>query len=85
MPLIIRAEKIYTSEGELLKEISCPRHIAKHDLDGGMGNDYRCGHCTESVLNTDLMTESDLVSALKENPDACLFINLANPIFKVQL
>lgn len=84
MTLVIRDQKIYTSEGELLKEISCPRRMAKRDLEGGLGNDFQCGHCAENVLNTDLMTERDLVSALKENPDTCLFINLANPMFKVQ-
>lgn len=84
MPLTIRDRSIYTSEGEFLKEISCPRRMARRDLEGGLGNVYKCGHCAENVLNTDLMTESDLVSALKENPEACLFINLTNPIFKVQ-
>lgn len=84
MPLTIRDRKIYTGSGDLLKEISCPRRMAKRDLDEGLGDNYHCAHCDENVLNTDQMTESELVTILKEKPDTCLFINLANPIFKVQ-
>lgn len=84
MPLTIRGRTIYGSDGIALKEIYCPKKVSKSDLSGGAGEDFQCHYCSEKVVNTDYMTEDEVVSMLKEKPDTCLFINLANPLFKVQ-
>lgn len=83
MVLIVKKNAIYTTDGELLKEIYCPRGVSSAELDHDAKHHYHCNYCSEKVSNTDYMSEEELVSLLRKAPKTCLFINLENPIFEV--
>lgn len=84
MPLVIRGRTIYSSNGLALKEIHCPRKVSKAALSKEEETGFQCIHCSERVVDTDYMTEDELVALLEKEPETCLFINLANPLFKVE-
>lgn len=84
MALIIRDRIIYTSDGIALKEIYCPRKVVENDLSEGSDGEFQCHQCAKIVVNTDYMTEDELVWLLRKEPEKCLFVNLANPVFKVE-
>jgi hypothetical protein len=84
MPLVISGRTIYNGDGRALKEIHCPKKVERAHLAQGSDRDFECHHCAEKVVNTDFMTEGELIALLEKEPSTCLFINLANPLFKVQ-
>ena len=84
MPLVIRGRTIYSDKGFPLKEIHCPQKVSKVDLSKDDETGFQCRHCSEKVVNTDHMTEDEVVALLENKHETCLFINLANPLFKVQ-
>lgn len=83
MALRIWNNTIYSSDGEKLKDIKCPRSMMQSDLVQRTDKNFDCSNCMEVIVNTDWMSEQELVSLLKAAPRTCLFINLANPLFEV--
>lgn len=83
MPLKIRNRCLYTDDGTFLKEIMCPKKISENQLSGSYDEHFYCAACNETVLNTDTLSESEIVHALKNSPSLCLYINLFNPTFQV--
>ena len=81
MPFEIKKKRLYSESGEFLKEIHCPRAVKNVDLTPGGEGHFQCSKCDHLVLNTDLMTEKEIVQLLKREPNTCLKINLANPMF----
>ena len=81
MPFEIKNKRLYSDTGEFLKEIHCSRAVKKDDLTPTKEGHFRCSKCDHVVLDTDLMTENEIMQRLRDNPNACLKINLANPMF----
>ena len=81
MPFKIKNKRLYSDTGEPLKEIHCPRAVENKDLTLRGEGHFQCSKCDHLVLNTDLMTEKEIVQLLKREPNTCLKINLANPMF----
>lgn len=84
MVLTIRNNLLYTNEGEMLKEVFCPRKVTDDDLNRDDGNNFSCAQCNETVANTDYMTEDEIIAMLLKSPETCLYINLGNPLFEVE-
>jgi hypothetical protein len=82
MTLKIRNDDIYDKTGNWLKTISCPKKLARGDLDEGAEGNFTCQICERTIHNTDFMTEEQIVDLLVHYPDSCLSINLRNPIFQ---
>lgn len=83
MTLRILGNTIYSEDGQRLKELRCPKRTPKSELAGRSDDDFDCRHCAKTVVNTDFLTESELLTLLQEQPDTCLYVNLMNPIFEV--
>ena len=82
MALKLVNDDLFTSSGEFLKTISCPKNVDFGSLKNDGDGNYVCKVCTHTVFDTDTMSEHELVSILRANPKACLKINLANPLFE---
>lgn len=82
--IIIKRNRLYSQNGEFLKEISCPRKVTTHSLHRRADQNFDCSECRRKVVNTDFMTETQLIGLLQDTPDTCLALNLKNPIFKVE-
>ncbi len=83
MALKIWNSAVYTADGEKLKDIDCPRKVTQTDLEQRSDRHFDCSNCKEVIVNTDFISEQQLISLLRKAPKTCLFINLANPLFEV--
>ena len=81
--LTIQNNQIIDAQGNALKRLSCPRRILDTDLKSPHALNSRCTHCDRDVINTDYLTEDQIIALLKEDPTTCLKINRFNPIFRV--
>jgi len=81
--LTIKNNQVIDESGTMLKTLSCPRRISDADLENPHHPESRCTHCERDVINTDYLTEAQIIARLKEDPTTCLKINRYNPIFKV--
>lgn len=82
MTMNIINQTLFASDGKKLKEISCPRRVESSQLPRSHDGNYACNYCDRTVINTDLLSEFELVEAIQEDPTVCLYINLVNPLFK---
>ena len=83
MALTVSRGAIYDHEGKKLKDICCPLKVTRRDLTHRADGDFECQNCSEVIVNTDHMSEAEIVMLLQQSPQTCLYINLANPIFEV--
>lgn len=81
--LTIQNNRIISENGTVLKTLSCPFKISDEDLDQTNSPKSRCRHCERTVVNTDYLTEGQLVKLLENDPSTCLKISRYNPIFRV--
>ena len=81
--LTIRNNQIIDEQGMILKTVSCPKRISGSDLESPNASKSLCTQCDRDVINTDYLTEAQIIEQLKEDPKTCLKINLCNPIFSV--
>jgi len=81
--LTIKNKQVIDASGTMLKTLSCPRRISDADLENPHHPVSRCTHCERDVINTDYLTEAQIIARLKEDPTTCLKINRYNPIFRV--
>ena len=83
MPITITEQgELYSPTGKLLKTLSCPRKVQDEDLEQSANKLLTCIACNRSVVDTDYMLEEELIELLEVEPDTCLRINLANPLFQ---
>ena len=73
---------MYSANGRMIKDISCPKRVQKSDFKDVTKPVLNCTECNQNIINTDFLSEGDIVDLLKDNVDTCLSINLMNPIFK---
>ena len=83
MVLKIDGKDIFDQDGNWLKSISCPKAAQRRDLTKGSVNNFSCSICAKKVHDTDHMTERAIVDLLQKSSEACLLINLMNPIFDI--
>ena len=75
-------EKIFTHEGKYLKTIQCPKKISASDLKQKDEQTFYCNNCEKDIIDTQYISEKELVNILKKNKDTCLKISRLNPMFR---
>ena len=74
--------KIFTQEGKYLKTIQCPKKISVSDLEQKDEQTLYCNNCEKDIIDTQYISEKELVNILKKNKNICLKISLLNPMFR---
>ena len=82
--LTIRKNQIYAEDGTYLKTISCPLNVSDQDLHQVSETKFSCEKCAKEVVQTDFLTENEIIDLLTTNPDTCLKISLFDPLFRVE-
>ena len=82
MALKIKGNEVYDHNGKWLKTITCPRKVKLGDLDAATNNNFSCQFCKSMIYNTDFMNEDNIQKLIKDEPTACLLINMKNPLFE---
>ena len=79
--LTIKDKNIYTEKGVFLKTISCPKKISYSSLIRKTDKQMLCSSCHKNLIDTDNISEGELVDILTKDKDTCLVINRLNPMF----
>jgi hypothetical protein len=82
--LIVRGKKIYSAEGNLLKIINCPANISPQNLERKSLMKLECKVCNKNVIDTDYISEPEIVIQIKSNSEICLRIDRLNPSFRFE-
>jgi hypothetical protein len=69
-------KELFTDNGILLKKMQCPINVDWESMQAGK-NDLEkiCLHCNKPVLNTDFLTEDEVMFLLKKDGNKCLKVN----------
>ncbi len=73
---------IYTEKGELIKTIDCPKKVSIKDLRKDKDKSLYCNNCEKTILDTEYMSEDNLIKTLKKDKNTCLKISRLNPMFR---
>ncbi len=79
--LTIKDKNIYTEKGVFLKTISCPKKISYSSLIRKTDKHMLCSSCKRNIIDTDNISEEELIDILTKDKDTCLVINRLNPMF----
>ena len=79
--LTVKDSKIYSNKGVLLKTIHCPKKVSFNSLIRKTDKHMLCVSCKRNIIDTDNISEEELIDILTEDKDTCLVINRLNPMF----
>ena len=82
--LTIKNKKIYAEDGTYLKTINCPLNVSDQDLHQISETKFSCEKCAKEVVQTDFLTEGEIIDLLTTNPDTCLKISFFDPLFIIE-
>ena len=82
--LVVRDSKIFTEAGQHLKTIHCPKKMAAATLERVDYKTLHCRGCKDVVIDTDYLTEAEVVAHIAANADVCLKISRFNPDFRFE-
>jgi len=73
-------KQLFTDSGELVKVLRCPMPMRWEQLTAEAGEPHRsCAHCERRVLDTAVMSEEDVVAAVRADPSTCLCVRAGQP------
>jgi len=81
--LSLRGNRLFDDEGNHIKTISCPKDVKLGGLEKIADGTLQCKRCHKSIVDTDYLTEEKIISLLKNDPEACIKINILNPLFNI--
>ena len=67
---------IYTDKDEFVKTLNCPYKISWDKLEATNSTLRKCTICDHSIVDTEGITDDDLLKIVTQNPDTCLKIDL---------
>ena len=79
--LTVKDSKIYSNKGVLLKTIHCPKKVSFNSLIRKTDKRMLCSTCQKNLIDTNNVSEKELVDILNKDKDTCLVINRLNPMF----
>ena len=69
--------QLFTSGGELIKQLECKFYVRWEDMTDEQDSlAGKCTICTRAVFDTALHTEDELVALLRNDPATCLKVDL---------
>lgn len=76
-------KEIYTDEGEFIKQMNCPYKMNWDNLEV-TDNTYRiCLNCNHLIVDTELLTDIEILNIVKDNPSTCFKVDLNQPNIKL--
>jgi hypothetical protein len=79
--LRVKDRNIYSDKGVFLMTIHCPKKASYISLIRKTDKQMLCNACDKNLLNTDHVSEIELIDTLTTDKDTFLVINRLNPIF----
>ena len=82
MKIDLLTRKLYTDSGKFLKKLHCPKKVRNSDLETQNGK-LNCSVCSQAILDTDGMSDPDLLEVLNNKPRQCVKIDLNQSNLKI--
>ena len=77
MKLNLNTSALYSDSGIFLKTMHCPKQVSWETMSGEQGKQSRqCLACDNTVYDTSLMSESEIIALFANNPNACVKVSL---------
>lgn len=77
-------KEVYTDKGEFIKKLSCPFRMNWNDLEKGHNSVSRkCSNCDHSIVDTEVLSDNELLKMVKQDPETCLKIDLNQNNIKI--
>ena len=81
----IIGKALVDDQGTTLKTLSCPMKVSSADFQMRDGLVSVCRHCDREIVNTDYLSEAELIALVKRDSSVCLRINRLNPVFQIEV
>ena len=76
-------KEIYTDKNEFVKRMNCPYKINWDNLEDTNSTSRKCENCNHLILDTEFLTDYNLLIMIRDNPNICLKIVLNHHNIKV--
>lgn len=76
-------KEVYTDNGELIKQLNCPFKINWDNLEATNSTMRKCSICDHLIIDTEYISDDELLNMVAENPDTCLKIDLNQHNIKI--
>jgi len=74
---------IYTDKDEFVKRMNCPYKLNWDNLEATNSTLRKCANCDHLIVDTEILTDDDLLNMVRQNPDTCLKIDLNQNNLKI--
>ena len=74
---------IYTDKDEFVKTMNCPYKMSWDNLEDTSSTLRKCANCDHLIVDTEVLTDDDLLKMVRLNPDTCLKIDLYQHNIKI--
>ena len=76
-------KEVYTDQGEFVKTLNCPYQIVWDNLEPANSSSRKCTSCDHLVLDTEALTDDELLKIVRQNPATCLKIDFDQQNVKI--
>lgn len=76
-------KEIYTDKDEFVKTMNCPYKMSWANLEAANSTLRKCANCDHLIVDTEVLTDDDLLKVVRQNPDTCLKIDLNQHNIKI--
>ena len=74
---------VYTDKGEFVKTMNCPYKMSWDNLETTNSTMRKCANCDHLILDTEGITDEELLKIVRQNPETCLKIDLNQHNIKI--
>ena len=67
---------IYTDKDVYVKTLNCPYKMIWDELETTNSTIRKCANCNHFIIDTEFLSDDELLKIVRQNPDTCLKINL---------
>jgi hypothetical protein len=76
-------KNIYTDKNEFIKTMYCPYKIQWEHLEIKDSISRKCTNCNHIIIDTEGITDDELMSTIRKNPNTCFKVNLNQNNIKI--
>lgn len=74
---------VYTDNDEFVKTMNCPYKMSWDNLEVTHSTMRKCANCDHLIVDTEAITDNELLEIVRQNPDTCLKIDLNQHNIKI--
>jgi|TARA_B110000879_G_scaffold13840_1_gene17220 hypothetical protein len=76
-------KEIFTDTGEFIKRLHCPIHVKWNAMKKNGDRSKICVKCNKTIYDTANLNDTDILKLIKNDPQACLRVNLNQDNVKI--